>query len=257
MQHSSAGKAWTDPAGMLVVRTLSRPAASLRIRPGRLRCGGIRPGFMSRRRGRGGCRGRFGRRVLSSSSPPATPPHSRKKRHFGTAPSGQRPIPAGPSLPCGHRCPWQAVTRVSICPAAHDHARTQCTHFAESDSRSAVPAMRVAVHRSARLCAAVAHRAPSHSGIPGGSRAPYPGLAVTVRDVAGVLPCAGRSRQGEHPGAGEHGGGGHWTGMPAKPGSLPVRSGADGERRVFSGGPGRAELDVLTIPAGQRLITMG
>jgi hypothetical protein len=68
-------------------------------------------------------------------------------------------------LPCGHRCPWQAVTRASLCPAAHDHARTQCTHFAESDSRSAVPAMRVAVHRSARLCAAVAHRAPSHSGI--------------------------------------------------------------------------------------------
>ena len=112
------------------------------------------------------------RRVLSSSSPPTTPPHSRKKRHFGTAPSGQRPIPAGPSLPCGHRCPWQAVTRASLCPAAHDHARTQCTHFAESDSRSAAPAMRVAVHRSARLCAAVAHRAPSHSGIPnGGSRA--------------------------------------------------------------------------------------
>ena len=47
-------------AAQLVVRTLSRPAASLRIRPGRLRCGGIRSGFMSRRRGRGGCRGRFG-----------------------------------------------------------------------------------------------------------------------------------------------------------------------------------------------------
>ncbi len=35
----------------------------------------------------------------------------------------------------------------------------------------------------------------------GGSRAPYPRHAVTVRHVAGVPPCADRSRQGEHPGA--------------------------------------------------------
>ena len=35
----------------------------------------------------------------------------------------------------------------------------------------------------------------------GGSRAPYPRPAVTVRDVGWVPPSADRSRQGEHAGA--------------------------------------------------------
>ncbi len=119
--------------------------------------------------------------------------------------------PAGAAHPA-HRCPSRDAYLGPAQGTQHSAARPAPTR------------------QNSRFWMSATSRTVIVRGVPnGGSRAPYPHPAVTVRDVAGVPPCADRSRQGEH------GGGDHWTGVPAKPGSPPMTSGTHGRANAYKG----------------------
>jgi hypothetical protein len=68
-----------------------------------------------------------------------------------------------------------------------------------------------------------------------GSRAPYPAPPSPSVKWPGYRHAPTGAAKVSILVPGEHGGGDHWSGMPAKPGSPPVTSGAHGERRASQG----------------------